>query len=148
MKNKVLFLDIDGVLHSLDSPVDIIYEPTKIRVVGPRLFEFAPILSELLAGHAVDIVVHSSWRQHMPFDDLCGYFPDDLRARIVGITDPDLSRQESIEAYIQDFGVTDFAVLDDMHEAWKGRSELILCDDNLGIYDFRVQQKLKTWLQK
>lgn len=61
---KVIFLDFDGVLHDIDAG-RIEYADGYMIVTGERLFEFMPLLEELLVPHPnVWLVIHSSWKNH------------------------------------------------------------------------------------
>ncbi|HUN90716.1 MAG TPA: HAD domain-containing protein [Burkholderiaceae bacterium] len=71
----ILFLDFDGVLHP-----DPCMEPR-------RLFEHAPRLAQTLSGFAeVEIVLSTAWRNLMSFDQLQALLPEEVAARVIGIT--------------------------------------------------------------
>jgi len=83
--DRVLFLDIDGVLHP-DGPGD--YED----------FSCLPVFCEALRAadpqQRLPIVVSSAWRHTQRLDDIKGHFPQDIRDRIIGVT-PYLSGTEA-----------------------------------------------------
>ncbi|ANB72636.1 hypothetical protein AYM40_09845 [Paraburkholderia phytofirmans OLGA172] len=80
-----LYLDIDGTLHAgsavIDDAGDISLES------GGKLFEFAPILIELLAPYPhVQIVLTTSWLKHVGREGILPFLPDGLRYRVVDDT--------------------------------------------------------------
>ena len=83
--DRVLFLDIDGVLHP-DGPGD--YDD----------FSCLPVFCEALRTAdpqgRLPIVVSSAWRHTQRLDDIKGHFPKDVRERIIGVT-PYLSGTET-----------------------------------------------------
>jgi hypothetical protein len=79
---RVLFLDIDGVLHP-DGPGD--YDDFSC------LPSFCAVLRAADPAGAVPIVVTSAWRHTQRLDDIKINFPSDLRLQIVGVT-PDWSQ--------------------------------------------------------
>ena len=78
--DRILFLDIDGVLHP-DGPGD--YADFSCL---PR---FCDVLRAADPIGAVPIVMSSAWRHTQRLDDIKGNFPKDIGLRIVGVT-PDL----------------------------------------------------------
>lgn len=71
----LIFLDIDGVLHSVTAPDD-------------ALLSKLPLLETWLRTRPeVDVVVSSSWRLSHTLEQLQAYFSPDLRARVIGVTD-------------------------------------------------------------
>lgn len=134
---RIIFLDIDGVLHPLDESDN----PTgRLR--------WLPLLEALLANTPdVSIVVHSTWRY--------AYSDAELRAllgpvssRFLG-TAPRVAREQAIEMVLQaNKGVvTAHLVLDDDHrEFTSGRLNLLLCDPQLGISAPATMGAITAWL--
>ncbi len=85
--NAVLFVDIDGVFHAVDSR-DFEYRGDDLVVSDDQdLFQWAPLLWEVIKRHPVDLVVHSSWRRLYPKEELIARFPAEMQPRVVGVTD-------------------------------------------------------------
>ena len=147
----VIFLDFDGVLHDIDAG-DIEWGEDSWRVVGKPgcapLFCHVPILWDLIKDHDIDLVVHSSWRTDHDLDEIRALFPEEMRDRIVDVTDPTLGRFESIEFYIDLQGVDRYLVLDDdptpFPENW---APLVVCDKVKGISDTKVQERIQAFVQ-
>jgi hypothetical protein len=140
MSSRILFLDIDGVLH-----------PTSCRSEDRfnRLPDLAKCLSK--ARSPLEIVISSSWRFHHAHREIFRRFPSEIRALIVGVTGPPFigkySRYEEIQAYLLQRG-HDFlwAALDDC--AWEFPPEcpeLILCDGATGVTQKELS-RLRAWI--
>lgn len=70
----ILFLDFDGVLHPI---------PCK----NADLLCHIPRLEKVLRDYPqVQIVISSLWRCEQPIEQLCGWFSEDIRPRVIGIT--------------------------------------------------------------
>lgn len=113
----VLFLDIDGVLHSASGHQN-------------RLSRLPLLEAWLRQRPSVDVVIASTWRLRRSLSDLATLFSPDLRPRIVGTTpiiSPDLweaapmyLRQAEVTAWLREHahagGTWDrWASLDDQH---------------------------------
>lgn len=70
----ILFLDFDGVLHS-------------IQAEEGEGFQHIPALEAVLRDHpSVNIVISSSWRYHESLEQLRLRFSDDIAKRIIDVT--------------------------------------------------------------
>lgn len=92
-----LFLDFDGTLHAGHAVLD---DKDQITLdSGRQLFEFAPLLVELLMPYpTVEIVLTTSWLQSLSVDRVVAYLPTELARRVVGTTKdikPRLSYEQS-----------------------------------------------------
>jgi len=147
---RAIFVDFDGVLHDVDA-VAVTYECYSMVITGERLFEHMPIFEHLLADHPdVHIVIHSSWRNHFPPDQLRLRFPESLRSRIHGVTMRGSQRYAGILDYAEAHGVSDYIILDDMpgEFCYDGPppDELIICHEKHGIGSPSVQAQISEWL--
>lgn len=142
---KVIFTDIDGVLHPADA-VQVEWEGNEWRAVGKDLFCWAPLLWDLIAPYPVDLVIHSTWRYSYTLEELREWFPDPMRNRIVDVTGW-FSRHESIVNYAEEKGVERFLVLDDMPAEFpKGWTPLVCCRGESGLTDDVVRQRVSTFV--
>jgi hypothetical protein len=124
MINKVLFLDIDGVLNAN---------------TGDR-FNYISIstLNAVFKSIPYDIVISSSWRNIVPLDKLISLFKHHgLLANIVGIT-PDFksikSRGEEIASYLNDNIHVEYCViLDDYDDFDKLAEHFVFIDNSMGL---------------
>lgn len=134
---KTLFLDFDGVLHGLAATED-----------RKKLFQWAPILAELIRDRPVSLVVHSSWRLDFSIDALRAFLPDSLASRVVGSVRPG-SKYFAILEYVQEHGIDidNYRVLDDGWEDYQiGWPQLIVCDSRLGLSDPSVQRQIREFV--
>lgn len=125
----VLFLDFDGVLHSLDSRTG-------------ELFACRPLLEEVLREFPeVRIVISSSWREIHPLEDLRSRFSDDIRARIVGTTpilpfrDDVPHRQRECLAWLRaNAPDAPWLAIDDVAALFEADDErILLCESDVGF---------------
>ena len=138
MAQKWLFLDFDGVLHpGLCRPLEH--------------FGRMPVLEAALRDASVDIVVSSSWRFHLEWEELLERFPLTLRAQVRGrtgeaVTGPH-ARWQEIWAYRDEHAVLDWRALDDSaFEFPSNCPELILCNGAVGMAEQQVQL-IRRWLE-
>lgn len=139
MKNKYLFLDFDGVLHS-----------TKDRA---NFFENVTALSQLLERYSVQIIISSSWRFQFDLTKLRSFFPNEIQNKITGITGKEFigkhARYHEIKNYLidKDKSLSDWRALDDTAFEFPADCEnLILCNPNFGIQTKQLDI-LEQWLK-
>jgi hypothetical protein len=136
--SKLLFLDFDGVLHS---------------VVASKqdLFCKAPLLNNLLTAQSCEIVISSSWRLYFNLDELKGRLPPPVADLIVGLTGPCVagpwSRYTEIKDYISRKNPqANWRALDDSFIDFPvDCKNLIRCDPNVGITEKEITV-LSEWL--
>lgn len=138
-KEKLLFLDFDGVLH-----------PTHFS--GETPFARAQLLEETLAMFAPKIVVSSSWRFTHSLEKLQKTVPTFISSLIIGTTGAAVigkhPRFAEIQNYLQAYGPADWKALDDCY--WEFPSpcpRLIRCNPNTGIHERQVFE-LQQWLSQ
>lgn len=112
----LVFLDIDGVLRRIGSPLDVLD--------ADCLGRFEAVVR---AHPQVQIVISSSWRLLYPLEDLRARFTPDIGARIIGHTPwledrRQASRADEVLAYLADFdGMPPWVALDDQPEVYADR---------------------------
>lgn len=112
-KERVLMLDIDGVLHPGDC--------------GSLIY--MPMLEAWLRKHrCVDVVISSNWRETRPFDELRGLFAEDVRGQVIGTTPvlEDAYREEEILALVKFERIAVWAAVDDRAELFPSTGSLHL----------------------
>lgn len=147
MSRRVLFLDVDGVLHPGREPGALGPSDHYMRV-GP--FGWVRYLATELEVHPdVEIVVHSSWREVYSLEELqemLAGFGD----RRIDVTPPG-ARCESIAAWLQaQGGEVRFLVLDDEPGEFLDpgvRAGLVECDRRLGASEVGVLRRVRRWLE-
>jgi hypothetical protein len=144
---RVIFLDIDGVMHSVDH-VQANYTNAGIEYSGERLFEHLPILGQILHQFPdVSVIISSSWRNIYSLQELQRFFGD-WSHRVIGTTSnidsssslPGNRFQECL-AIAERLGVSDWVMVDDQPEIVWGsqiptREEsrrVVWCDPILGL---------------
>jgi hypothetical protein len=158
-----LFLDFDGTLHVGHAVVDADGQ-VSLESGGP-LFEYAPLLVELLAPYpAVEIVLTTSWLDAMNDETVLAYLPPELSRRVIDTTRgrrPRLSymlngsgRTDVITCYAFGKGLTQWLAIDDsVYGAYHFGPEpgqlmrnFLLLDSSRGISDKGAQQRIREWL--
>lgn len=136
-KEKLLFLDFDGVLHPSD-------------FAGNAPFTRANLLEETLALFSPKIVVSSSWRFTHNLQRLQKTVPTFISSLIIGATGAAVigkhPRFTGIQNYLQSYGSADWKALDDSYWEFPNPcSWLIRCNPNTGIADRQILE-LSQWL--
>lgn len=145
LSQRVLFVDFDGVLHPTTHAVAL-----TAQAVDAVHFGWVPLLDQVLSGHAdVVIVVHSTWRHEYNLDELREVLGV-LGHRVVGATQSNLSRYESIVFWLeQSPSHNDYRILDDDPSEFPDPPppELILCNPSTGASAPSVQRAIADWLR-
>ena len=160
-----ILLDYDGTLHAGQA---LLNNDGQIALdSGRQLFEFAPLLVEMLRPYpAVEIVLTTSWLQTLPVDVVISYLPRELARGVVDTTKdikPRLSYEQSgagrtdvIVSYTYGKRLKNWLALDDSaYGASKFGRELgeltdhfLLLDSARGISDDSVQLRIRQWLSE
>lgn len=147
MSRQLLFLDIDGVMHSVDQ-VQANYTDAGIEYSGERLFEHLPVLGQILDQcQDVSVIISSSWRHISTLPKLQGFFGK-WGCRVIGTTaniDASSSlpanRFQECRAMAEQLGVADWVMVDDQPGIVWGSQvptrelvrQVIWCDPVLGL---------------
>jgi len=153
----VCYLDFDGVIHD-----DAVYWHPKrgiyLDTPGRTLFEWMPILEELLAPHPdVKIVLSTSWVRVRSFGFAKGKLSPALQARTIGATFHNelmqkaeydlLSRGYQVLADVTRRKPTSwFAIDNDDRGPQEYRDRLVKTEDRLGLSDPAVQEAIRAML--
>ena len=138
MTTSTLFLDFDGVLHSMSGYRD---EP----------FCRLPLLEEVLINTDVDIVISSSWRFQYSLDELKDKLGR-LGPKVVGMTgDPHVGsypRFNEILKHAETHQIGNWRALDDAsYEFPSTEMRVFVCNPNVGVEDFQLMQ-LAQWIRR
>ena len=155
----VIYLDFDGVLHD-----DAVYwskqKGIHIRTPGRALFEWAPILEQLLAPYPiVRIVLSTSWVRVKNFQFAKRQLPISLQDRVVGATYhkremmkwqfDNMSRGAQVLADVERRRPATWIAIDNDNEGPEAyRDHLIKTEDRLGLSDPKVQQAIQVRLSQ
>lgn len=146
MSRRVLFLDVDGVLHPGREPGELGPSDHYMRVGPLGWVRF--LATELKVHPDVEIVVHSSWREVYSLEELQEMLAE-FGERRIDVTPPG-PRCESIVAWLQVHGEdVRFLVLDDEPGEFVDpavRAGLVVCDRNRGVSEAGVLQRVRGWL--
>ncbi|MGJ7573619.1 HAD domain-containing protein [Variovorax sp. RB2P76] len=146
--SDLLFLDIDGVLH----PVETDYS------FSSRFFSHLPPLEKLLREFtSVDVIISSDWRLAESIEQLQRYFSADIQHRIIGATpqiDPSVGvsnrRQLEIQAWLDGNGRSDaeWVALDDWPSNFEaGFARLVLTDPERAFDQDSLQELRSHFLR-
>lgn len=156
---SVLFLDIDGVLHRgiarrignrvMSSAPDI------------ELFEYAPVLDELLIPYPeMEVVLSSDWSLVLGTEFTRNAIPSPrLRERIVGATFdactfnplvwPVLTRGAQVLEYVGSNTPLRWLAVDDRKDGFEAhRDKLVHCQTDVGLGDHAVVTQFRERLQR
>ncbi|AVR12678.1 hypothetical protein A8H33_03975 [Burkholderia vietnamiensis] len=161
-ERRILFLDIDGVLHRGNSYVAgrriISSAPGRIE-----LFEFVPTLDGALNSHPdVSVVLSSDWAYRFGLDYTRSQLPSaSLRARVIGATYqgcefdeqlwPMLSRGAQVLDYVRRQGCEglEWIAIDDRTDGFEScRERLVHCQSDYGLGDPAVVELLRRRLHE
>lgn len=154
-KLPTLFLDFDGVLHP--DEVYRVGERIVLRMDGFNLFEFAEVLSELIAPYSeLQIVLSTSWVRQLGFEVARAYLPESLQRRVVGATWHEtvprgwdkLTRYQQIQRNVAAHRHERWLAIDDDCRGWSDehRSNIVVTDSLLGLGAASAQDELRDKL--
>jgi hypothetical protein len=154
----LLYLDYDGVLHDGEVYVRPRGGPY-IATPGRTLFEWVPILEDLLALHPhVAIVLSTSWVRVFSFERAKQRLSPALQTRVIGATFHNrwMRKSEFAELFrgqqiVEDAGrrrPKHWFAIDDEHEGWPTEyaDKLVRTSSHLGLSDPTVQQEVRARL--
>ncbi|MGF6924367.1 HAD domain-containing protein [Paraburkholderia sp. 40] len=156
---SVVFLDIDNTLHASDAYL----KDGKVIAGSPTssLFEFAPILEQLLTPYpSLVIILSSSGVQVLGYEFTVAQLPSDsLRARVRGAfferedaADngwPALPRGTQVLRFVQRHKLERWLAIDDMRAGFEGyEARLIHCQVGVGLGDKDVQRVRASRLEE
>lgn len=147
MSTRLLFLDIDGVMHSVDR-VQGNQTSTGIDYTDDRLFEHLPLLGRILDQCPdVSVNISSSWRDIHTLPQLQRFFGD-WGHRVIGTTASmdtmgamRSNRFQQCQAMAQQLGASEWVMVDDQPGIVWGSQipprelvrKVIWCDPVLGL---------------
>ncbi len=151
----VCYRDFDGVVQD-----DAVYwskdRGIHIRTPGRTLFEWAPILEELLAPHPnVKIVLSTSWVRMKSFEFAKSRLAPALQSKVIGVTFhhretnrfefDNMARGVQICADVQRRKPTQWFAIDNDDRGWPPayRDRLIKTEDRLGLSELAVQDEIR-----
>jgi hypothetical protein len=157
---KVLFLDIDGVLHrGIARRAGNQVVSSAPAIIG--LFEYAPVLDELLCPYPdVEIVLSSDWALVLGVEYTVAAMPlSALRDRVVGATYegctfnemlwPLLTRGEQVLDYVARHSITKWLAIDDRVDGFAScRDRLVNCQTEVGLGDRAVIELFRRRLRQ
>ncbi|SNS86117.1 hypothetical protein SAMN06265795_1085 [Noviherbaspirillum humi] len=149
-RQRVLFLEFDGVLHPL-SALHWIGMGVSLETAcrQGRLFRWAWVLADMLGSHPdVSIMIHAGWRFWNSERQLAALLGP-LASRYEGMVDRRFSRWQGIDDVVRCRAWKDFRILDSFTASFPPALEqLIACDAESGAYNEGVRQRLQAWLEK
>lgn len=154
-KLPTLFLDFDGVLHP--DEVYRVGERIVLRMDGFSLFEWAEVLSELIAPYPeLQIILSTTWVRQLGFEVARAYLPESLQRRVVGATWHEtvprgwekLTRYQQIQRNVATHRHERWLAIDDDCRGWSDehRSNIVVTDSLLGLGAASTQDELRDKL--
>lgn len=151
-RTRVLFCDIDGVLHSasLIEGADLagLAAQGADKLLALGLFGLSQHLEQVLAGAGADdvmIAIHSSWRATVWAPPIMRRLLGPLGGRFHGFTSAKVPREASIIDLCSRIGVDDHLILDDAGHEFRERSRLVVTDPLTGVDDPEVLARVREW---
>lgn len=157
--DKICYLDFDGVLHD----EEVYWQPKRgiyMKTPGRVLFEWLPILDELLAPHPdVKIVLSTSWVRARSFYFARKQLTPRLQERVIGATFHSqaylgefirLPRGVQITDDVSRRGPKSWFAIDDDYTGWPDwcRHNLIQTDGARGVSDPKIQHAIQVMLER
>lgn len=145
----IIFLDIDGVLRTHKSDLEWslkLQEP--IPDLCKRYFSKIAVnnLNEILGWSRAKIVVTSTWRTLVSFNDLKKIFKDNgIISEVFDVTSIGINRGEEIEQYIFDNNIVDYVVIDDnVNDIINviNKERVVKIDSKIGLEDEKLIEKI------
>jgi hypothetical protein len=136
MKDLVVFLDIDGVLHPFFPRGD---RTDAENQYFSYLKNFEDTIKNIIIKNniSIHIVISSSWRIDKSLDQIRSYFSSEIAEMIIDVT-PEIN-DEDIYAGLREYEAAEWLLsnpkfkhwvaLDDMGVFWLSKHKLVLCDD-------------------
>ena len=118
--DKIIFLDIDGVLNCVTDniPSEYLHDLQKIAQTGIN-DRCASVLNNIIKKTNAKIVISSSWRTYFSLDELKEIFKyKNIKATILGITPSRFSnydRGQEIRWWLEDHYVKSYVIIDDTY---------------------------------
>lgn len=140
MKEKVLFLDIDGVLCTARS-----------RAAYGKITGLDPVCCHILLRLArefdLDIVLHSTWRLYL---DGFKLFKEELSSKcpelldyIKDVCDVEIVKKSfAIQDYIEKNDVVDYTIVDDEAVTDDPRLHCTKEEDGFSFFDYKILRKM------
>ncbi|OWW18189.1 hypothetical protein AYR66_01820 [Noviherbaspirillum denitrificans] len=157
---RILFLDFDGVLHD----ENVLFHPKRgifMNTPGRVLFEWTPILEELLAPYPeVAIVLSTSWVRVRGFSFARSRLSPMLQSRVIGATFHSrymhpvafghLPRGVQVSDDMLRRGPKSWFALDDDDFGWPAwcRDNLIKTNGHMGISEPKTQYAIQEMLKR
>lgn len=145
----ILYLDFDGVLH----PDRVYLVEGQPVLKGPgELFQWAPVLEQVLEGLSIDIVLSTSWAHVLGPDKAKAYLPVSLQARVIGAVKRPMTPQIRGDEVLRDVVRRDvparaWRAVDNDANGWgRWRDQLILTDSERGLGEASIQETLRQAL--
>ena len=161
-----LFLDFDGVLYADPVYIDRLTGFPVLAEEFGTLFEWAPILEDILLRHPkVEVVLSTSWASHFDCETARNNLPSFTASRVVDcvwrkdewpvhcITPKhfyQLYRFEQIEQYVRRKNLTNWVALDNDARGWPKDqlARLVKTEDMTGLSTERAQADLLAKLKQ
>ena len=137
---RIISLDFDGVLHP---------SPRHLPRQDVAVFSWLDHLELLLVEHHdVGLLVHSSWRETYPSDEIQDVLHP-MEARFVGVAPPG-DRAAAIVAWRQSNAPDSLilAIDDDCELQEISGVEILRCDPRLGLSEEAAQRAVAAWLER
>ena len=149
---RILFLDCDGVLNSYSW---VIPSADNEDDLDPRAMA---LLNEIIEKSDAKVVIHSTWRKSHTVDELRTIFErNGFKGQILGTTPvmyevsgQQVARGVHIQAWLdlhERFGITSFAILDDIDSMEHLKPRLVQTSMAHGIQQEHVEKVLKLLLE-
>lgn len=148
-KDKILFLDFDGVLHP--ASVYLVGKVPMLKCDDPALslFCWAPLLEQALTPYPhIKIVLSTTWAKVFGHGVAKYYLPASLRERVIAGTERfqrnRYTRGQEIKTWAEKYGYYQWIAIDDDVYDWPRLLEdkLIACDEELGLSEKATYEAL------
>jgi hypothetical protein len=157
--NKIIFLDIDGVLAThkqfMQNKEKFYMKNPEAKALGiPYPFDqkCVKIFNEILTKTGAEIVLSSDWRLYWDLEQLDKIFKFNnvikspvaitSKTKVVSMGNLELNRVKQIELFLEENSVSSYVAVDDLHMDLYMSEKFVKTKDMQGLKELNIKEKI------